>query len=116
MKQLILPKKLRRRVLQQLHCSSTAGHLGVDKTLGKEQERFCWVPCSKDVKAFCKNCDLCASRQGPARKIRAPLSQYSIGAPMERLDIDILGPLPQIKQVGGSLSSREPGGSRDHSG
>ena len=50
------------------------------------------------IEAFCKNSDLCASRQGPARKIRASLSQYNIGAPMERLVIDILGPLPQSKQ------------------
>ena len=68
-KQLILPKKLRPSVLQQLHCSSTAGHLGVNKTLGRLRERFYWVPCSKDVKAFCKTCDLCASRWSPARKI-----------------------------------------------
>ena len=92
-KQLILPKKLRPGVLQQLHCS-TAGHLGVNKTLGRIRERFYWVPCSKYVKAFCKACDLCASWRGPAKKIRAPLSQYNIGAPMERLAIDILGPLP----------------------
>ena len=30
--------------------------------------------------------------------LRAPLSQYNVGAPMERLAIDILGPLPQSKQ------------------
>ena len=53
---------------------------------------------SKDVKAFCKNSDLCASRRGPARKIRASLSQYNVGAPMERLAIDLLGPLSQSKQ------------------
>ena len=38
------------------------------------------------------------SRQDPARKIRAPLSQSNVGAPMERLAIDILRPLPQNKQ------------------
>ena len=96
-KQLILPKKLRPGVLQQLHCSPTAGHLGVYKTLGRIRERFYWVPCSKDVKAFCKACDLCASRRGPAKKITTPLSQYN-GAPMERLAIDVLGPLPLSSQ------------------
>ena len=98
MKQLILPKKLRPSVLHQLHCSSTAGHLGVDKTRGKVRERFYWAPCSKNVEAFCNNCNLCASRRDPARKIRAPLSQYNVGASMEQLAIDILEPLPQSKQ------------------
>ena len=97
-KQFILPKNLRPSVLQQLHCSPTAGHLGINKTLGRIRERFYWVSCSKDVKAFCKSCDLCASRQGPAKNIRAPLSQYNVGAPMERLAIDVLGPLPQSNQ------------------
>ena len=60
--QLIIPKKLRCSVLQQLHCSRTAGHLGINKTLGRIRERFYWVSCSKDVRTFCKSCDLCASR------------------------------------------------------
>ena len=41
---------------------------------------------------------ICASRWGPTRKIRAPLSQYNVEAPMEWLAIDILGPLLQSKQ------------------
>ena len=97
-KQLILPKKLRPSVLQQLHCSLTADHLGVNKTRGRIQERFYWVPCSKDAKAFCKTCDLCASRRGFAKKIGAPLSQYN-GAPTEQLAIYVLGPLPLSSQA-----------------
>ena len=41
---------------------------------------------------------ICASRWGPTRKIRAPQSQYNVGAPMEWLAIDILGSLLQSKQ------------------
>jgi len=40
-KQLILPESLRKEVLQQLHNSQTAGHLGVAKTLSRvREERF----------------------------------------------------------------------------
>ena len=53
------------------------------------------MQCSKDVKNYCRKYDLCASRRGPARKIRALLNQYNVGAPMERQAIDVLGPLPQ---------------------
>ena len=91
----MLPRDLQPQVLQQLHNAPTAGHLGITKTLGRVRERFYWVQYSKDVKDYCRKCDLCASRRGPARKIRAPLSQYNVGAPMERLAIDVLGPLPQ---------------------
>ena len=65
------------------------------QTLGHIRDRFYWVRCSKDVKNYCRKCDLCAFRRGPARKIRAPFSQYNIGASMERLVVDVLGPLPQ---------------------
>ena len=96
-KQLVVPKEMRPQLLQQLHSSPTAGHLGVNKTLGRVRERFYWVQCSKDVRSFCRNCDLCSSRRGPRSKRRAPLERYNVGAPMERLAVDVLGPLPTTK-------------------
>ena len=97
-RQLVLPRDLQPQVLQQLHGAPTAGHLGVNKTLGCIKERFYWVQCSKDVRTYCKKCDLYASRWGLVKKIKAPLSQYNVGTPMERLAIDVLGPLPQSEE------------------
>ena len=93
-KQLILPESLRSEVLQQLHDTRTAGHLGVAKTLGRVRERFYWVQCRRDVQEWCRNCDLCAQKRGPQKKVRAPLGSYNVGSPMERIAIDVLGPLP----------------------
>ena len=93
-KQLILPKSLRTEVLQQLHDTQTAGHLGVAKTLSRVRERFYWVQCRRDVQEWCRNCDLCAQKRGPQKKIKAPMAQYNTGSPMERIAIDVLGPLP----------------------
>ena len=93
-KQLVLPKALRAEVLQQLHDAPTAGHLGIAKTLGRVRERFYWVQCRSDVQEWCRNCDLCAQKRGPHRKIKAPLKAYNVGSPMERIAIDVLGPLP----------------------
>ena len=39
-RQLVLPCDLQPQVLQQLHGAPTAGHLGVNKTLGRIKERF----------------------------------------------------------------------------
>ena len=93
-KQLVVPESLRPSVLHHLHNLSTSGHLGVAKTTGRIKERFYWVNVHKDVRNWCKSCDVCASRRGPPKKIRAPLGQYNVGSPMERVAIDILGPLP----------------------
>ena len=92
--QLLLPQKFRQEVLHQLHNTVTSGHVGASKTLGKVRERFYWVDCQRDVQDWCRSCDTCASRKGPSKKIRAPMAQYNVGAPMERLAADILGPLP----------------------
>jgi len=93
-KQLVLPKALRPEVLQQLHSTPTAGHLGVTKTLGRVRERFYWVNCRQDVQDWCQICDTCAKKRGPQKKVRAPMGQYNVGSPMERLALDVLGPLP----------------------
>ena len=37
---------------------------------------------------------MCSSRKGPHKKQKASLQLYTIGAPMERIAIDIMGPLP----------------------
>ena len=50
--------------------------------------------CGRDVKTYCSRCDQCASRKGPGRKQKGPMSQYNVGAPMEGVAIDVLGPLP----------------------
>ena len=93
-KQIVLPKSLREDVLQSLHNAPSAGHFGVAKTLGRIRERFYWVQCRKEVKEYVQNCDVCAQRRGPPRKIRAPLQTYLTGSPAERIAVDILGPLP----------------------
>ena len=93
-KQLILPKELREEVVKDLHCSPTSGHFGVNKTLARVKQRFYWPKCRDDVAQVCKHCDQCESRKPLAGKTKAPLGKYVVGAPMERIAIDILGPLP----------------------
>ena len=92
--QLLLPKALRSEALYQLHNTTTSGHLGISKTLGRVRERYYWIGCRQDVQRWCRACDICASRNGPQKKKKAPMAQYNVGAPMERIAADVLGPLP----------------------
>ncbi len=92
--QLIVPRSLQQDVFQQLHCSPTAGHFGVTKTLRRVRERFYWARNHQDVSDWCRSCTACASRKGPMRRPRAPMAQYNVGVPIERVALDILGPLP----------------------
>ena len=91
---LVLPDSLRTDVLKQLHDSPAAGHLGFKKTTERVKARFYWCGLRKDVESWCVRCDVCASRKKPSKTPRAPMKTYNVGAPMERIAIDVMGPLP----------------------
>ena len=92
--QLVVPRKLRKEILHQLHDAKTAGHLGCTKTQSRVSNRFYWHGSKSDVTRYCQSCDLCASRRRPHKTPRAPMQTYTVGAPLERVAIDVLGPLP----------------------
>ena len=91
---LVVPKTLRHDVLSQLHDSPVAGHLGIKKTTDRVMSRFFWCGLRRDVEHWCRQCDVCASRKKPNKIPRAPMKTYKVGAPMERIAIDVMGPLP----------------------
>ena len=92
--QLVLPKELRREITQRLHSDPTSGHLGKNKTLDRIQRRFYWYEWRQEVSRVCKTCDVCAARKPPQKKYRSRMKQYNVGVPMERIAIDVMGPLP----------------------
>ena len=95
---IVLPLELRKYVLQKLHNKPSGGHLGIMKTMQKVRQRFFWYGLARDVKKWCKICDVCASRKMPHKKIRAAMKLYNVGASLERVALDIMGPLPKIKK------------------
>lgn len=90
----VVPRAKRAEVLRELHAGVTSGHLGEKKTLKRLRQRFYWVGMRNDVSEWCRACDVCSAKKGPTRRNRAPLQLYSVGAPMERVAVDIAGPLP----------------------
>mgnify|MGYP000034807019 CR=1 FL=1 len=92
---LVLPEKLREAVLQELHGGRTSGHLGVKKTLAKVRVRYYWPGMTADVRSFIRRCELCGRRKSPVKRRVSPLQQYLVGEPMERVAVDLLGPLPR---------------------
>ena len=96
--QLILPKDKRNEVFKYCHDIPTAGHLGVEKTVAKVKEIFYWPSMKEHIENYCRECDQCFARKPKREHIRAPLVTYQAGEPMERIAMDILGPLPLTKQ------------------
>ena len=92
---LVLPRSLRKQALDMLHSSKTAGHLGREKTMPKVRERYYWVGMSADVRSYLRQCVVCAQKKGTPKKHRAPLQQLRVGGPLERIAIEVLGPLTE---------------------
>ena len=90
--QLILPQIKVQRLLEMAHDDPLGGHFGFDRTL-KKLGAYYWVGMRKDVKSYCARCEPCMSRKPKTKHHRAPMKMFLTCAPMERVAIDIMGPL-----------------------
>jgi len=54
-----------------------------------------WVGWTRDVRDFCRRCDLCAKYHRGTVKKQGELQNMCVGAPWERVAIDVTGPHPQ---------------------
>ena len=50
-----------------------------------------------DIKSYIMNCSIYNKCKKSKKKTRGPLGDYRVGNPLDRLGIDILGPLPETK-------------------
>lgn len=96
--QLIVPVIMQQQVLHYYHDIPSAGHLGAEKTLGRIKQGFYWPSMKETVSEYCHSCDNCAARKQSKKKNHAPLGSYHVGETMERVALDILGPLPLTKK------------------
>ena len=92
--QTVLPRSRVKEVLEELHGGTSGGHLGVNKTIDRVRERFYWLHMRQDVEDWCRRCSSCAASKGPRVRSRGELQKYVVGAPFERVAMDIAGPFP----------------------
>ena len=67
----------------------TGAHLGVDSTYEKIKERYYWPKMFEDVRKYIESCDNC-QRRGKTKR-REELLPQKIGAPFDKIGIDIKG-------------------------
>ena len=96
--QIVVPGACVTEVMKLVHDNPTGGHLGVAKTTEKIRERFYWASYKEDVVKYIRCCTICEARKNPSRAARGKLGQYLVGEPLERVAIDILGPLPRTEK------------------
>ena len=93
--QLVVPQKLVKDVMVMLHDTPTCGHLGARKTAERVMARLYWRGWRQDVEDYCRSCRVCSERNAPAKMPRAKMGTMPCGYPMERVAMDVVGPLPK---------------------
>ena len=94
--QVVVPQQFRSGILRLSHDIPISGHLGVNKTRNRILANFYWPGIFSDVATYCRTCDTCQKTAKFHNPQIAPLHPLPIvGAPFQRIGIDILGPLPR---------------------
>lgn len=91
---LYVPESLRRRVMDQFHLGSSAGHVGRARMLFSMRSRVFWPRMARDVARYLKHCLDC-TRAKLSRDTQAGLLQpFTTSGPFSMVSLDIVGPLP----------------------
>ena len=90
--QLVLPEKLRKRVLDTIHGSIIGGHYGYRRTFLKAYARFYWPDMRRDCKDYCQACPACQENRAPKGK---PFLKHleMPTRPNVALSCDVFGPV-----------------------
>ena len=92
---LVIPDSLKVEVLKSNHDIPMAGHQGMDRTKERIQQNFYWYRMKKDIQNFVSSCHSCNINKKANKHARFPMRPFHAGAPMERVHLDFLGPLPK---------------------
>ena len=72
--------------------------MGVRRTVDQVKRRFHWPGLRKDVKLHIRCCKVCNANKMPYWRFRAALANFRVGAPLDRIGVDLMGPLPVTDQ------------------
>jgi hypothetical protein len=92
--QVIAPKKYQKEAMIQAHDAPLGGHLGRKKTKAKVSRNFYWYNMGEDIRAYVSSCVECQKNKKLHKNPKGELGNMLVGAPLDRISTDILGPLP----------------------
>ena len=97
-KKLVLPVCMQEKALTLNHNLPSAGHQGSSRTRERLKEKYYWYGMKRDVENHVRGCETCNQNKKSDRQGRCPMTEFQAGAPMERVHIDFLGPLPKTSR------------------
>ena len=101
MRQVMVPKKLRKSVMDLGYASIMGGHMGIKKTTDKIMSSFYWPGIHSDVTHFCRSCDVCQKTTPRGRVPKVPLQGMPlVDMPFKRVAIDLIGEIKPASDAG----------------
>ena len=98
--QLLVPRRLVPELLAAAHDDQLAGHFAHRRTLLRLRPSYYWVGMSGDVRQWCRTCDVCNGRRPAPTRPHHALQQDPVSEPLQRVAVDILGPLDPVTTKG----------------
>ena len=92
--QILVPQNMREDVMFHMHNNIMSGHFGTKRMIAKVKQHYYWYEMSIDIKLWVARCDTCAANKLLPKTPKAPLGDMRVGASMDRLATDFIGPLP----------------------
>ncbi len=81
-----------------MHEGQVGGHFGVERTVAQLRTRYFWCRMREDVALWCGTCTRCTCKARPLKTPQAPMGNVRVGAPMECIALDIMGPLNETER------------------
>ncbi|BFZ17096.1 hypothetical protein BsWGS_20136 [Bradybaena similaris] len=101
LKQIVLPEKYREETLRLSHDIPLSAHLAAKKTIDRVKRHFFWPGMTKQIREYCKTCQICQKMAKKGHTTKAPLQPgFLTCTPFERVSIDLVGPLPVTSKKG----------------
>ena len=98
MNRIVIPSTYSRKIMELVHRSATAAHMGMRRTWQRARNHFWWPGMKKDLEDYVAQCEECGNNKHVNNPNKAPCTKTSIpGKPLEEIMIDFLGPFQQAR-------------------
>ena len=92
---IVVPPRMRLGLFRDWHGRPESGHLSYKRLYPTLRKRFFWMGMARDLQEWLRACDSCQKIKGMGRHgTKVPMKTESVGAPMERVAVDVMGPWP----------------------
>jgi transposase InsO family protein len=90
---IIVPRSLRPKVMNLVHRSATAAHMGNTRTWRRARNSFWWPKMRQEIENYIQACEECGLNKHVNNPNKAPVVKTSIpGKPLDEMMLDFIGP------------------------